>query len=94
MTDAGSLRRALAAATGPGLIVTDLDRGGPVVPSEVAAPVFGWNGAVDLFLSVTTISDEAVPAPRIRELAAAVMAAAAAGSPTWREAPHPDRHGT
>jgi DNA-binding IclR family transcriptional regulator len=77
VTDAGSLRRALAAATGQDLILTDLDWSGPLVPSEVAAPVFGWNGAVDLCLSVTTTSDEAVPAPRIREWAAAVVAAAA-----------------
>jgi DNA-binding IclR family transcriptional regulator len=76
VSDASSLRDALTGAARQPLVVTDLGDGARVAVGEVAAPVFAWDGAMALALSVATCSDEPMSAERIRQLAGAVVEAA------------------
>jgi DNA-binding IclR family transcriptional regulator len=73
--DASPVRALLAAAAHQPLLLADL-AGASTNPAEIAAPVFGRAGVVVLALSLTTLTDEAVPSDRVRQLATALVTAA------------------
>ncbi len=58
------------------LLVADVDDASRYRPADVASPVFGSNGELELALSVTTLADEGMPGADLRALGRQVIAAA------------------
>ena len=70
-------RRSLLVAVGrQSLLVPDLDDEGVYRPADIAAPVFGGTGEVDLAVSVTLPSDDDLSGAEVRALGRQVVAAA------------------
>ncbi len=77
VADATSPLRALLAATAhQPLLLTDVDGAATTTPAEIAAPVFGRAGDVPLALSLTTSTDDPVPADQMHRLARMITEAA------------------